>query len=72
MQPNHSHAYLRCIERDCVETFPIDTRIITCRQCAGLLDVQYDFNLSNTADEMKAIFKERRAAHPELERSGVW
>lgn len=72
MQPNHSHAYLRCIESACVETFAIDTRINTCRQCAGLLDVQYDFNLSGTANEMKAIFKERRAAHSELERSGVW
>ncbi len=72
MITNQSTPYLRCIEAGCEERYPIDERIYTCRRCAGLLDVQYDFNLSSTADEMKAIFNERRAARTELERSGVW
>ena len=72
MQPNHSHAYLRCIEPDCEEPFPIDTRIYTCRRCQGLLDVAYEFNLPTTSDETKAIFSRRLSDKDEINRSGVW
>lgn len=72
MQPNHSHAYLRCIEPGCQEPFPIDTRIYTCGRCQGLLDVAYEFNLPNTSDETKAIFRRRLSDKDELNRSGVW
>jgi threonine synthase len=72
MNPNHSHAQLRCIESECEESFLIDTRINTCRRCQGLLDVAYRFNLPNTSDETRAIFRERLSDKDELNRSGVW
>lgn len=72
MPADETKAFLRCIEANCEERFAIDERIYTCRRCGGLLDVQYDFNLATTPDELKAIFRKRRAAGTKLERSGVW
>src|SRR5215510_8794062 len=67
-----SSAYLRCIEATCAERHAIDARIYTCPRCRGLLDVAYDFNLSGTRSEIRAVFKSRRTEDSELERSGVW
>lgn len=72
MNANQSSAYLRCIEVNCEERYPVDARIYICPRCQGLLDVRYEFDLSNTPDEIKAIFKKRRAVDTDLERSGVW
>jgi len=72
MTADETKAFLRCIEANCEERFAIDERIYTCRRCGGLLDVQYAFDLATSARDMKAIFKERRTADTELERSGVW
>jgi threonine synthase len=37
-----------------------------------LLDVQYEFKIADSADDLKTIFKDRRTANSTLERSGVW
>jgi threonine synthase len=72
MTTNQILSYLRCIEADCEKRYPIDGRIYTCSACRGLLDVQYDFVPSSPPDELKAIFKARRATDSTVERSGVW
>jgi len=72
MTADETKAFLRCIDANCEERYAIGERIYTCRRCGGLLDVQYAFNLANSPDEMKAIFKVRRTANITLERSGVW
>jgi threonine synthase len=72
MKADEKKAFLRCIEADCDECCAVHERIYTCRRCGGLLDVQYAFNLANTPDEMKAMFKARRSVDTELDRSGVW
>lgn len=72
MTANLPSAYLRCIEANCDERHPIDAHTHTCVRCHGLLDVCYDFELTGTPHEMKAIFKERRTVDADLERSGVW
>ena len=65
-------AFLRCIEATCKASYPIHECVYTCRRCGGLLDVQYEFNTANSADDLKTIFKNRRTANSTLERSGVW
>ncbi len=72
MTAHDTKAFLRCIEANCADRYAIDERRYTCRRCGGLLDVQYAFNLTNAAGEMKAIFEGRRTANIALERSGVW
>ena len=69
---NQPTAYLQCIETNCEKRYAIHERIYTCRDCGGLLDVDYDFNLDGTPDAIKALFIERRTAGNELDRSGVW
>lgn len=65
-------ALLRCIETGCNAPYPINQRIYTCRRCGGLLDVQYEFDSADSADDLKAVFKGRRADDSTMERSGVW
>src|SRR5436189_5271020 len=72
MKADEKKAFLRCIEADCSERYAIGERVYTCRRCGGLLDAQYAFNLANTPDEMKAIFKARRSVDTALDCSGVW
>ena len=72
MNPNQSRPYVQCIEVRCEERYPIDARIYTCSLCHGLLDVKYEFDLADTPDEIKAIFKARRSVDTDLDRSGVW
>src|SRR6185369_17619459 len=67
-----SGCFLQCIEATCAERYPINERLYTCPACGGLLDVQYEFDQSNNAGRLKAMFKERRLADTELDRSGVW
>jgi threonine synthase len=72
MTDAHSRSSLQCINDECNRQFSINDRIYTCRVCGGLLDVQYNFDFSNTAAQMKEIFRERRSLDDELDRSGVW
>ncbi|HKP85892.1 MAG TPA: threonine synthase [Blastocatellia bacterium] len=72
MIKNEPTAHLRCIETGCRALHATDRRLYTCKVCGGLLDVAYDFNLPVSADEMKALFRERKTADGDIERSGVW
>lgn len=72
MISDQSAGYLQCIEANCAERYSINERLYTCAACGGLLDVQYQFDQSNNAEQLKAMFKERRLAATGLDRSGVW
>ena len=72
MTGDETKASLRCIEANCGARYPIHERIYTCRRCSGLLDVHYQFDSANSADDMKAIFKGRRTNDRPSNRSGVW
>jgi threonine synthase len=72
MMGNENKALLRCIEADCNAPYPINERLYNCRRCGGLLDVQYEFDSADSADDLKAVFKARRADDSTMERSGVW
>lgn len=72
MSMNQSSAHLRCIEPDCTARYQLSELIYTCKSCGGLLDVAYDFKLPQSPDEMKRVFRERKTAEEDLERSGVW
>ena len=65
-------AQLQCIEEGCRARYPIDRRMYMCAACGGLLDVVYDFDLPASAQNLKAIFAERKAARSSLDQSGVW
>jgi len=65
-------AFLQCIETSCRARYPLEERIYECARCAGLLDVNYDFNLLQTVSEMKTIFRDRKTSDSDLDRSGVW
>lgn len=72
METGRPDAFLRCIEDDCQSRYRIDQRLYTCPACGGLLDVAYNFHLPAAAEQMKAIFKQRRAGDNEMDLSGVW
>ena len=72
MSANKSNAYLGCIEPECAARYDLNERIYTCPSCGGLLDVAYDFLLAESADEMKTLFRHRKASEAELDQSGVW
>jgi threonine synthase len=62
-------ARLQCIT--CAATLPTDAVAYTCAACGGLLDVLYD-GTPGDPDELKRVFRERRASDEPLDRSGVW
>src|SRR6185503_20379872 len=72
MISDQSAAYLQCIEVNCAERYPINERLYTCPVCGELLDVQYQFDPSTNAEQLKAMFKERRLSDIGPDRSGVW
>jgi len=72
MNSTRTTAYLHCIEQDCLSKHPITSRIYTCPECGGLLDVEYDFSSLGEASELKQAFKARRASDAEPDLSGVW
>jgi len=72
MKSHRSSAYLGCIEQECASRYPIDQKLYSCPACGGLLDVAYDFDLPSNADEMKALFRDRKTSDANLDRSGVW
>jgi threonine synthase len=65
-------ARLRCIEPNCLAEFPITSKLYTCSQCGGLLDVSYAISSTRSAEEQKREFRARKASQDPLERSGVW
>ena len=72
MDDSETESVLRCIESDCLTSYPIDRLIYACEKCGGLLDVSYQFSLSHSADELKKIFLQRRTTETPADLSGVW
>jgi threonine synthase len=60
--------------RGCEGRYPIDQAIYDCPQCGGLLDVEHDLTAlkSTTAEEWKALFRERSNSMVGPDASGVW
>ena len=64
-------AELVCFEERCRARFPIDKIIYTCPQCGGLLEVVYP-QPTQTALELKTLWRNRRLSNHPLDQSGVW
>lgn len=60
---------LRCIA--CRKEFQIDTRIYTCAECGGLLDVVYELS-GLDRDRLRGTWDARRGSDLAIDRSGVW
>ncbi|MBO0721521.1 MAG: pyridoxal-phosphate dependent enzyme, partial [Blastocatellia bacterium] len=61
--------YLRCI--NCQSQFPTATRIYTCSNCDGLLDVVYELDAFR-ADDFRSTWDRRVGSANVIDRSGVW
>ena len=64
-------AYLKCIEENCHKSIPSTSKAYVCPSCEGLLDVAYDFEISDP-EKTKKIFLQRRISNNLLDLSGVW
>jgi len=64
-------AYLTCIEENCQRRLSTWSKAHICPQCGGLLDVCYDFQISEP-EQIKHIFHQRRLSYDPLDLSGVW
>jgi threonine synthase len=60
---------LRCI--NCDTEFPTSTRIYTCTQCGGLLDIVYDVDQFR-GGKLTGLWDNRRASSKQIDQSGVW
>ena len=64
-------AYLQCIEENCQKRISATTKAHVCPDCSGLLDVMYDFQITDP-DKFKQAFQQRRLSNDPLDLSGVW
>ncbi len=64
-------AELACFEERCRARFPITEVLYNCPQCGGLLEAVYG-KPAQSADELKALWRERRTSNAPLDQSGVW
>ena len=64
-------AELGCIEQRCRARFPITEVLYNCPKCGGLLEAVYD-RPAQSPEELKAIWRARRASNLPLDQSGVW
>jgi threonine synthase len=64
-------AYLQCIEENCQKKISATSKVHVCPDCSGLLDVMYDFQISDP-DKVKQTFQQRRLSNDPLDLSGVW
>ncbi|HMV86321.1 MAG TPA: threonine synthase [Blastocatellia bacterium] len=60
---------LRCL--NCRADFPATSRIYTCRNCSGLLDVVYEIN-EFSGERLMSVWDWRRASPKAVDQSGVW
>jgi threonine synthase len=64
-------AELSCFEERCRARFPITEVIYNCPKCGGLLEAVYPAP-TQTAAELKALWRNRRTSNAPLDQSGVW
>ncbi len=60
---------LRCL--NCRADFPATSRIYTCQNCSGLLDVVYEVN-EFSGERLMSVWDWRRASPNAIDQSGVW
>lgn len=60
---------LRCL--NCQSEFPTTSRIYTCSNCSGLLDVVYEVN-EFSGERLMSVWDWRRASPKAIDQSGVW
>ncbi|HEU4388406.1 MAG TPA: threonine synthase [Blastocatellia bacterium] len=63
---------MKCTEPGCGARFPVDQRLYSCRECGGLLDVEYSFPSDATPARLKQVFEDRRRGESAADLSGVW
>jgi len=64
-------AELACFEERCRERYPITEVIYNCPRCGGLLEALYG-KPAQRAEELKTLWRARRASNAPLDQSGVW
>jgi threonine synthase len=64
-------AELACFEERCRARFPITEVIYNCPKCGGLLEAVYEAPTQSAA-ELKALWRSRRTSNAPLDQSGVW
>jgi threonine synthase len=64
-------AELACFEERCRARFPITEVLYNCPHCGGLLEAVYG-KPAQSAEELKTLWRGRRASNDPLDQSGVW
>src|SRR6266699_265144 len=64
-------AELGCIDQHCRARYPITDVLYNCPQCGGLLEALYP-PPSQSAAELKSLWRTRRCSNAPLDQSGVW
>jgi threonine synthase len=64
-------AELTCFERFCRARYPIDAVLYSCTRCGGLLEVVCPPPALDP-EQLKRLWRERRASNAPLDQSGVW
>ena len=64
-------AEFACIQDSCGARFPVTQVLYSCPRCGGLLDVLYPDTLP-PAEELRALWLNRRTSNAPLDQSGVW
>src|SRR5437868_10173681 len=62
---------LVCFDRACRARYAITDVLYNCTRCGGLLEAVYG-KPAQSADELKSIWRGRRASNAPLDQSGVW
>src|SRR5579875_1620407 len=63
--------FLQCIEEACGRKQDPGKELHQCAYCGGLLDVKYDFDITDP-DALRAAWHQRRLSGEPVDRSGVW
>src|SRR5487761_2478467 len=64
-------ARLRCIGESCGAQFAIEEVLYNCPKCGGLIEAAYDAPTQSAA-ELKKLFRQRRMSNAPVDQSGVW
>jgi threonine synthase len=64
-------AELICFQQDCRARYAVTEVIYNCPKCGGLLEATYPAP-TQSADELKKLWRERRMSNAPLDQSGVW
>jgi threonine synthase len=72
-----STAYLRCMDDECRQEYPLDHREHLCERCGNLLDVRYEFELAHHGAPLdpralRETWERRKSSSAVIDQSGVW